>query len=82
MCLSVPGRVESVSGEDPLTRSAQVNFGGILKEVNLAFVPEAEVGDYVLVHVGIALARIDAEEAERVFRLLEELSEEGRGVEA
>lgn len=82
MCLSVPGRVESVSGEDPLTRSAQVNFGGILKEVNLAFVPEAEVGDYVLVHVGIALARIDAEEAERVFQLLEELGEEARGVEA
>lgn len=75
MCLAVPGRVESIRGEDPLTRSAKVSFGGALKEVNLAFVPEAEVGDYVLVHVGCALARIDPEEAERIFQLLEELEE-------
>ncbi|NUN97250.1 MAG: HypC/HybG/HupF family hydrogenase formation chaperone [Candidatus Omnitrophica bacterium] len=75
MCLAVPGRVESIRGEDPLTRSAKVSFGGALKEVNLAFVPEAEVGDYVLVHVGCALVRIDPDEAERLFQLLEELED-------
>ena len=74
MCLAVPGKVVTASG-DRLTRLGRVRFGGIEKEVNLAFVPEAEVGDYVLVHVGVAIATIDEEEAARVFAYLDEIGE-------
>jgi hydrogenase expression/formation protein HypC len=70
MCLAVPGRIESITGDEPLTRSAKVNFAGVVKEVNIAFVPQAVVGDYVLVHAGTALSRIDADEAEKVFEYL------------
>jgi hydrogenase expression/formation protein HypC len=75
MCLAIPGQISEVTGDDPLTRSAKVNFGGIVKNVNLAYVPEAGVGDYVLVHVGFALSRIDEEEAQQVFKYLEEMDE-------
>ncbi len=75
MCLAVPGRVLSLSGEDPATRVGRVDFGGVVKEVNLAFAPEASVGDYVLVHVGFAIAVIDEAEAGRVMRDLEEIAE-------
>ena len=75
MCLAVPGKILSVAGDEPLTRTGRVSFGGIVKEVNLAYVPEAAVGDYVLVHVGFALNRIDEAEALRVFELLDELGE-------
>jgi hydrogenase expression/formation protein HypC len=78
MCLAIPGKIESISGEDPLLRSGKVNFGGILKEVSLVYVPEAQVGDYVIVHVGFALSRVDEAEARQVFeylRQMEELSE-------
>ena len=75
MCLAVPGRVLSISGDDPLLRLARVDFGGIVKEINLAYVPEAGIGDYVLVHVGFAISVIDEAEAARVFQHLEELSE-------
>lgn len=74
MCLAIPGRVLSVSGDEPITRVGRVDFGGIVKEINLAFVPEADVGDYVVVHVGCALTKIDQEEARRTLALLEELS--------
>ena len=57
MCLAVPGRLLSVMGDDPVMRIGRVDFGGIVKEINLAFVPEARVDDYVLVHVGFALDR-------------------------
>jgi hydrogenase expression/formation protein HypC len=67
MCLAIPGKIESVSGDDPLTRMGKINFGGILKEASLAYVPEARVGDYVIVHVGFALSRLDADEAQKVF---------------
>jgi hydrogenase expression/formation protein HypC len=73
MCLAVPGRILTISGDDPLLRVARVSFGGVVREVNLAFVPEAGVGDYVLVHVGFALNRLDEEEAERVLCELREL---------
>jgi hydrogenase expression/formation protein HypC len=73
MCLAVPGRILTISGDDPLLRVARVSFGGVVREVNLAFVPEAGVGDYVLVHVGFALNRLDEEEAERVLSELREL---------
>jgi len=75
MCLAVPGEILEILDEDPLTRRGRVRFGGIVKEVHLACVPEARVGDYVLVHVGVAISRIREEEAKEVFRYLEELGE-------
>ena len=76
MCLAVPGKIVSISGED-LARQARVDFGGALKEVNLAYVPEAQVGDYVLVHVGFAISVVDKEEAAKVFGYLKEMGELG-----
>jgi len=74
MCLAVPGRVvEIFDAEDIAFRRAKVDFGGIRKDVNLAYTPEAEVGKYVLVHVGFAISVIDEAEAQRVFQYLEEM---------
>lgn len=78
MCLAIPGRVLSISGDDPLMRVGQVDFGGIVKEINLAFVPEAAIGDYVLVHVGFAISVINEAEATRVFDYLREIGELGK----
>jgi len=64
-------------GEDPLLRMGTVDFGGIKKDINLSFVPDAEVGDYVLVHVGFALNTIDEGEANRVFQYLDEMGDLG-----
>ena len=75
MCLAIPGKITSISGEDPLMRTGKVDFGGILKEVSLAYVPEAKVGDYVIVHVGFALSRVDEAEANQVFEYLREMQE-------
>jgi len=75
MCLAVPGRIMTVSGDEPLMRVGRVDFGGIVKEINLAYVPEAAVGDYVLVHVGFAITVIDQAEAARVFEHLREIGE-------
>lgn len=72
MCLSVPAQVVAVSGEDPLTRTGKVSLGGVFKEVSLAYVPEAQIGDYVLVHVGFAISIIDEQEALFVFDYLKE----------
>jgi len=83
MCLAVPGRVLSVAGDDPLTRVGRVDFGGLVKEINLAFAPEAVVGDHVLVHVGFAITVIDEVEAARVFEHLREIGElDADGAEA
>ena len=83
MCLAVPGRIVSIEGDDPVLRCGRVDFGGVVKQINLAYVPEAKVGDYVLVHVGFAINTIDEEEAHQVFdylRQMEELAEtEGEG---
>ncbi|MGC8477814.1 MAG: HypC/HybG/HupF family hydrogenase formation chaperone [Acetobacteraceae bacterium] len=76
MCLAVPGQVLAIVGDDPLTRSARVTFGGIVKEVALAFAPEAREGDYVLVHAGVAIAVLDAAEAARTLTALASLEEE------
>ena len=74
MCLAVPGRVvEIIDAGDIAFRRAKVDFGGVHKEINLAYTPEAEVGKYVLVHVGFAISVIDEAEAQRVFQYLEEL---------
>ncbi|HMD62298.1 MAG TPA: HypC/HybG/HupF family hydrogenase formation chaperone [Opitutaceae bacterium] len=75
MCLAVPGKLLSVQGEDPLERSGRVSFGGVIKEVSLACAPEARPGDYVLVHVGVAISVVDAEEAEETFRYLRAMGE-------
>ena len=78
MCLAIPGKIESISpDESGLSRMGKVNFGGILKEVSLAYVPEAKVGDYVIVHVGFALSRLDEDEAQKVFGYLKEMEELG-----
>ena len=75
MCLAVPGKIISIAGNDPLLRSGRVNFGGIVKEVNLGYVPEAKVDDYVIVHVGFAISTVDQAEAEQVFEYLRQMGE-------
>jgi hydrogenase expression/formation protein HypC len=75
MCLAIPGKIVSVAGEDPLMRTGKIDYGGVIKEANLAYVPEAGVGDYVIVHVGFALSRVDEEEAQKVFEYLREMEE-------
>lgn len=77
MCLAVPGRIVAITDADPLTRTGQVAFGGIMKGVNLAFVPEAQVGDYVVVHAGFAISMLDRAEAERTLATLRELDDAG-----
>ena len=77
MCLAIPGKIESISGDDPLTRMGKVNFGGIRKDACLAYVPEAGIGDYVIVHVGFALSRVDEDEAQKVFDYLKQMEELG-----
>jgi len=74
MCLAVPGKVvEIIDAGDIAFRHAKVDFGGIRKDINLAYTPEAEVGKYVLVHVGFAISVIDEEEAQRVFEYLKQM---------
>jgi hydrogenase expression/formation protein HypC len=78
MCLAIPGKIISISGRDPLERTGRIDFGGIIKEASLAYVPESVVGDYVIVHVGFALSRVDEEEAGKIFeyvRQMESLAE-------
>ena len=75
MCLAVPGQIASVDDADPVLRSGRVNFGGIAKVVNLSCVPQAQVGDYVLVHAGMAIHTVDEKEAERVFEYLRQMGE-------
>jgi len=75
MCLAVPGKLVSVDDSPSLMRTGKVNFGGILKEVNLAYVPDAMPGDYVLVHVGFALSIVDEAEANLVFEYLRQMDE-------
>jgi hydrogenase expression/formation protein HypC len=72
MCLGVPGKVESITGVDG-TRMAVVDFGGIRKDVCLAYVPEVEVGDYTVVHVGFAITKLDEESALETLRLFEQI---------
>ena len=79
MCLAVPGKIVEVE-EIATSRVGKVQFGGVTRQAYLDFVPEANVGDYVIVHVGFAISRLDAEEAQRTYELLEKaglLAEEG-----
>jgi hydrogenase expression/formation protein HypC len=75
MCLAVPGKVLSVQGDDPLIRSARVSFAGVVKQVSLTCTPEANVGDYVLVHVGVAISVVDQKEAEETYAYLKQMGE-------
>lgn len=63
MCLAVPGQIISINSNDSLNRTGKVSFGGVLKQVSLAYLPEAKIGDYVIVHVGFALSIIDEQAA-------------------
>ncbi|HEX8814356.1 MAG TPA: HypC/HybG/HupF family hydrogenase formation chaperone [Terriglobales bacterium] len=72
MCLAIPGKIIEIQEAAGL-RAARVQFGGIVRQVSLQFVPEANLSDYVLVHVGFAISKIDAEEAERTYNALEAL---------
>jgi hydrogenase expression/formation protein HypC len=73
MCLGIPGRIVEIYREHDV-QMGKVDFGGVAKRACLEHVPEAQVGDYVLVHVGFALSRIDAEEARRVFEYLDAIA--------
>ena len=75
MCLAIPGKIERIQGDRPLARVATVDFTGVRKEISLAYVPEAKIGDYVIVHVGFALSVVNEEEARRVFEFLDEMGE-------
>ena len=77
MCLAVPGKIEHFVADDPeAMKMAKVDFGGIKKVINLDLVPEADVGDFVLVHVGIAISKVDEEEAQRTSNFLEGMGEQ------
>jgi hydrogenase expression/formation protein HypC len=73
MCLGIPGKIISLEDNPLGVRMGKVSFGGIVKEVCLAFTPEAQVGDYVIVHVGFAISRLDEEEAQQTLEALAEL---------
>lgn len=74
MCLAIPGRIESIH-DDRGTRMGRVDFGGVIKEVCLAYLPAAEIGDYALVHVGFAIARVDEDEARRTLATFAQIAE-------
>ena len=73
MCLGIPGKIISIEDNPLGIRMGKVSFGGIVKEVCLAYTPEAQVEDYVVVHVGFAISRLDEEEAQQTFEALAEL---------
>jgi hydrogenase expression/formation protein HypC len=76
MCLAIPGKLTAITGQlDDTFRVGKVSFGGIIREVNLSMVPEAQVGDYVLVHVGVAIGTIDEEEAHKTFEYIRRIGE-------
>jgi hydrogenase expression/formation protein HypC len=78
MCLAVPGKVMDIAGDDPLLRTGKVSFGGIVKAVNLACVPEVKVGDYVIVHAGLAISILDEQEAAITLEYLDQIDLLGR----
>lgn len=75
MCLAVPGKIISIEGDDPIVRTGRVSFGGIVRRVSLAYIPDATLEEYVLVHAGFAISRIDEEEAGRIMGYLEQMDE-------
>jgi len=78
MCLAIPGKIKSIELQyNDTVRMAKINFGGITKEASLEMLPEANIGDYVLVHVGVAISIVNEEEAQKTFRYLKEIGEIG-----
>lgn len=76
MCLAIPGKITAITEElDTTFRKGKVSFGGIIKEINLFMVPEARIGDFVLVHVGVAINIVDEEEAQKTFSYLKQMGE-------
>lgn len=75
MCLAIPGKILTCDAADSTERAGRVSFGGIVKQISLAFVPEAQVGDHVLVHAGFAISTLDEVEAGRVFEYLRQMGE-------
>jgi hydrogenase expression/formation protein HypC len=75
MCLAIPGQIQTITNAESLMRTGRVSFAGIIKDVNLAYVPEAEIGDYVMVHVGFAISTVDEDEAAKVFEYLDQMDE-------
>ncbi len=73
MCLAVPGKILSIQGED-LMRSGKVSFSGVVKEVNLAYLPEAEIGDYAIIHAGVAISIVDPEETAQTLLDLQRIN--------
>lgn len=72
MCLAVPGKIISIDDNDPILRMGKVSFGGIIKEISLAYVPEAQVGDHTIVHAGFALSILDPEAAKLTLEYLQQ----------
>jgi len=78
MCLAIPGKIKSIEMKyGGMVRMAKVSFGGITKEASLEMLPDADVDDYVLVHVGVAISKVNEEEAQKTFKYLEEIGELG-----
>jgi len=75
MCLGIPGKVVEIERHELGLASGKVDFGGVGKQVNLSVTPEVEVGQYVIVHVGFAISTVDEDEAQQVFRYLEEMGD-------
>jgi hydrogenase expression/formation protein HypC len=75
MCLAVPGKITEITPGDGVMRTGRASFGGIIRDINLAYTPQARVGDFVIVHVGFALSVVDEKEAEQVFSYLREMGE-------
>ena len=73
MCLAVPGEILTIDESEPLLRNARVRFGGVVREVSLAMTPDAAVGDFVMVHAGLALSVLDAAEAAATLEAIESL---------
>jgi hydrogenase expression/formation protein HypC len=77
MCLAIPGKLIEIASDANGVRMGKANFGGIVKQVCLEYTPEVEMGDYVLVHVGFALSKVNEEEAARTYKLLDEMKQLG-----
>lgn len=79
MCLAIPGRVETLVESGSLSRHGSVSFGGIMRDVNLSLVPEAGIGDYVIVHVGVAISRLDEATARQTLEDISNLLDSDAG---
>jgi hydrogenase expression/formation protein HypC len=75
MCLAIPGKIIEINVDEPLMRTGRVSFAGVIKEVNLSYVPEANLDDYVIVHAGFAISTLDESEADQVFEYLREIGQ-------